>query len=186
MKRFLTSLITLLVLVVAASLIYNRFADLNLETEVTIEAPSSQVWEVLLDHESYPDWNPFITQIGGSTAVGEQLQLSLQPEGQKEMSFAPEVLVNEEGKEFRWKGKLGVQGIFDGEHYFLLEPLEEERTKLIQGENFSGVFAGALTAWLGKSTEAGFNSMNQALKERAEQAWLKHKAASEAVTDSIP
>lgn len=37
------------------------------------------------------------------------------------MTFSPEVLKAERGKEFRWLGKFLVKGLVDGEHYFLLE-----------------------------------------------------------------
>lgn len=36
------------------------------------------------------------------------------------MTFKPKILIVEPNKEFRWKGKLGINGIFDGKHYFIL------------------------------------------------------------------
>jgi hypothetical protein len=59
-------------------------------------------------------------------------------------------------------------GIFDGEHYFLLEPIGESRTRLTQGEKFSGLLVGVLSGTL-SATEAGFKAMNTALKQQAEQ-----------------
>ena len=59
-------------------------------------------------------------------------------------------------------------GIFDGEHYFLLEPIGESRTRLTQGEKFSGLLVGLLSGTL-STTEAGFKAMNTALKQQAEQ-----------------
>jgi hypothetical protein len=59
-------------------------------------------------------------------------------------------------------------GIFDGEHYFLLEPIGESRTKLRQGEKLSGLLVGPLSGML-SAVEAGFKAMNTALKQHAEQ-----------------
>jgi hypothetical protein len=57
---------------------------------------------------------------------------------------------------------------FDGEHYFLLEPIGEGRTRLVQGEKFSGLLVGLLSGTL-SATEAGFKAMNTALKREAER-----------------
>lgn len=65
-------------------------------------------------------------------------------------------------------GTRSLPAIFDGEHYFLLEPIGEDRTRLTQGEKFSGILVGLLSGTLAV-TEAGFKDMNAALKQRAEQ-----------------
>ena len=45
------------------------------------------------------------------------------------MSFKPEVLVGTPGKELRWLGGLGLHGIVDGEHYFVLSTNEDGTTR---------------------------------------------------------
>jgi hypothetical protein len=71
-------------------------------------------------------------------------------------------------RELRWLGHLLLPGVFDGEHYFLLEPIGDNGTRLTQGERFAGIlvglFGGTLTA-----TGAGFRAMNAALKREAEK-----------------
>ena len=140
----------------------------NLETEITINASPEAVWDILLDHSAYPDWNPFITQISGPTQPGENLIVIITPPDSKPMEFKPLVLANEKEKEFRWIGKLFVKGIFDGEHYFLLEPVGPDETRFTQGENFSGILSGIMMKMIGKNTKVGFESMNEALKKQAE------------------
>jgi hypothetical protein len=140
----------------------------NLETEITIKATSAEVWDILLDHEAYTEWNPFIKEISGSAQPGENILVSLQLPDSKPMEFKPRVLVNEKEKEFRWVGKLLVKGIFDGEHYFLLESIGPNETQFIQGENFTGILSGLMTKMIGKNTLSGFELMNEALKKKAE------------------
>ena len=140
----------------------------SLKTEIVIEAPAEEVWNVLLNHQSYPDWNPFIKNISGSTKVGDYLEVSVQSEGKKPMDFKPEVLVNNSNEEFRWIGKLWTKGIFDGEHYFILESTESGKTKFIHGENFTGILSGLMISMIGKDTLKGFEAMNVALKDRVE------------------
>lgn len=83
------------------------------------------------------------------------------------MTFKPVVLKFEPKKEFRWKGKLGIQGIFDGEHYFILEEVDNNQTKLIHGEKFSGILVYVMGNVLEK-TKIGFELMNEALKKQSE------------------
>ena len=149
-------------------LIFNLFALRSIQTEIIIEAPAEQVWSVLMNHEAYPVWNPFNKKISGSTLIVENLEVTIQSEGNDPMDFRPIVLVNTQNKEFRWVGKLGVRGIFDGEYYFMLEQTGSDQTRFIQGENFTGLFSGLFMKMIGKGTEGGFNSMNRALKSRVE------------------
>ena len=48
-------------------------------------------------------------------------RLHIQPPGSGGMRFRPSLLVVSPLRELRWKGKLLVPGLFDGEHSFTLE-----------------------------------------------------------------
>jgi hypothetical protein len=141
----------------------------TIETTIKINAPISSVWKVLMDHEDYPNWNPFIKEITGNSSVDSSITVSIQMEKEKAMEFKPLILKNEEEKEFRWLGHLYVRGLFDGEHYFKLERESENETRFIHGEKFSGLMAGIIYTMIKEKTELGFNAMNQALKSEAEK-----------------
>ena len=100
--------------------------------------------------------------------MGGKLAVTIQPEDKKPMTFTPVVLKNEKDKEFRWLGHLFVKGLFDGEHYFQLDAIGPNQTRLIHGEIFTGVLASVLLKMIGKSTLNGFRSMNEALKRQVE------------------
>ncbi len=140
----------------------------TLQTAITIDAEPAAVWAALVDFQRFPDWNPFIREIQGKPQVGKRLEVKLQPPGKKAMRFQPEVLAYTPEKEFRWRGSLGVQGLFDGEHYFLLEALETQKTCLTHGEQFSGLLVNLLWGQLKNPTQQGFEAMNSALKQRVE------------------
>lgn len=93
------------------------------------------------------------------------------------MRFKPTVLSARPERELRWLGHILFSGIFDGEHYFLLEPVGERRTRLRQGEKFSGLLIGLLSGTL-SATEAGFKAMNAALKQQVEQNDTQKNAPS--------
>jgi hypothetical protein len=141
----------------------------RLATSILISAPAERVWSVLMDFPAYPTWNPFIRSVSGSSAVGSTLNVTLEPVGGKAMSFSPRVLVCEREKEFRWKGRVLLPGVFDGEHHFRLSSPDGASTLFAHGEEFTGILVplvmrGAMRA----GTEAGFMAMNQALKARVE------------------
>lgn len=137
-------------------------------TEITIDTEIARVWNVLTDFENHPKWNPFIKSIQGKKSVGEKLTVAIKPPEGNGMTFKPTILSFETNKEFRWKGKLGISGIFDGEHFFILEKLNDNQTKFIHGENFSGILVALMGGALDK-TKDGFELMNQALKKECEK-----------------
>jgi hypothetical protein len=140
----------------------------KIETEIIINTDISTVWNVLTDFDNHPNWNPFIKSIQGIKSVGEKLTVSIKPPDGNGMTFKPVILMYEPNKEFRWKGKLGIKGIFDGEHFFVLEKLKEDQTKFIHGEKFSGILVALMGGALDKTKE-GFQLMNVALKNECEK-----------------
>jgi hypothetical protein len=140
----------------------------NIQTEILILADTAKVWDVLMNFDSYPKWNPFITSISGERKLGNRLTVSINPPGGKGMTFKPNILTLEANKEFRWKGKLGINGIFDGEHYFILESVDKDITKFIHGEKFSGLLVPLVGKMLDK-TQKGFQLMNESIKNECEK-----------------
>ena len=140
----------------------------NIQTEILINTDITKVWDVLMNFDSYPKWNPFITSISGERKLGNRLTVSINPPGGKGMTFKPNILTLEANKEFRWKGKLGINGIFDGEHYFILESVDKDITKFIHGEKFSGLLVPLVGKMLDK-TQKGFQLMNESIKNECER-----------------
>ena len=62
-----------------------------------------------------------------------------------------------------------VPGLFDGEHIFSIEPLDENRVRFVQREKFSGLLVPLFARSLERDTKRGFDEMNKALKARVEQ-----------------
>ncbi len=137
-------------------------------TDIRIDAPVATVWRVLTDLPRHPEWNPFIRDIRGDLRDGGRLTVAIAPPGGKGMTFRPVVLTFAPERELRWRGRLLVPGLFDGEHWFRLEP-EGAGTRFHHGEDFSGLLValmGGGAMW--DRTRDGFAAMNAALKRRAE------------------
>ncbi len=140
----------------------------ELRSEITIDAPAEAIWATLTNLASFQEWNPFMRRASGDVAVGKKLNVYLKPPGGMGMSFKPSVVKVEQNREFRWLGHFLMPGIFDGEHIFEIEPDGDANCRFVQREEFRGVLATLMLLMVRKSTERGFNEMNQALKARAE------------------
>jgi hypothetical protein len=140
----------------------------ELYTEIEILASPREVWEILMDFAQYPEWNPFIKRVEGKPEKDAKLSVLLQPPEGKGKTFEPRILKVEPMQEFRWLGKLILPRVFDGEHIFQIQPIEEDRVKFIQKEQFRGVLVPVFWKMLNKSIRPGFVEMNSALKKKAE------------------
>ncbi|WP_373741547.1 SRPBCC family protein [Neisseria sp.] len=142
----------------------------ELHTETIIRADIGTVWQILTDFPAYPEWNPFIIRIGGRSEEGAVLDVRIQPVGGRAMNFAPKILCCRPPYELRWLGKTVWRGLFDGEHFFRLETLPDDTTKLTHGERFDGLLVRFAADMLDRTTLPAFEQMNQALKQRAENS----------------
>jgi len=136
----------------------------TITTTLEIDSPPEQVWDVLIDFPSHERWNPFFSRVVGAAVVGESITITQRKGGGDGMSFTPTIREIEPNRILRWKGKLLIKGIFDGEHIFRLDTLDGGRTVLHHSENFSGI----LIPLMGKvlaDTERGFTDFNTALAD---------------------
>ena len=87
------------------------------------------------------------------------------------MILRPEILEVKKQNEIRWLGSFLVQGLFDGEHEFRLLTEGEEKTRLVQQEEFRGILVPYLGKIIGRGAKRGFEAMNAALKKRVEKPY---------------
>ncbi|GIH91726.1 SRPBCC family protein [Planobispora siamensis] len=166
MFAWIAAPLAVLLVVPAAVYAWTLIRPHRIRTEVEIDASPEKVWRVLTDFAAYPEWNPFIVSARGEARVGARLTNKLSNDG-RVMTFSPTVLAATPGRELRWIGRFVMPGITDGEHYFLIEDLGGGRSRLVQGETFTG----ALVPFAGKLLDVAddFAAMNTALKARAEK-----------------
>jgi hypothetical protein len=144
-------------------------AEQHIETTMEIEAPPARVWQALTDFAAMPIWNPFIREIRGPLREGARLSIQIKPPGKRAMGFRPTVLRVSPERELRWLGTLLIPGLFNGEHYFLLNPVGADATRFTHGEKFWGLLVGPFARrGMLDATREGLESMNVALKMRVE------------------
>jgi hypothetical protein len=143
-----------------------RTPKLEIRSEIDIDAPVEEVWAVLTDFASFPAWNPFIRRISGPLSPGSRLDVLLGLPGTRGMGFRPTLISVVPNHELRWLGRLGLPGLFDGEHIFELVPQGGNRTHFVQREQFRGLLLPLLRRSLLRDARRGFDEMNAALRAR--------------------
>jgi len=140
----------------------------TMETTIDIDAPPAVVWDVLSEFERYAEWNDYM-RIEGAPVAGARLTVTPGPEAGRQPFVTSRVLRAEPEYELRWLGHLYVRGLCDGEHCFTIENLGNGRSRLTQAERFAGLLAGPFVRRYGRRTAATFESVNRAIKRRAER-----------------
>ena len=140
----------------------------EIRTEVTIQAPAERVWAILIDFPSYPSWNPFVREILGDPVPGSRLTVRLSQGGSSVTTFHPRVKAARPNQELRWLGRLGIPGLFDGEHSFTIAPAPSGGVSFSQCESFRGLLVPLVWRTLDRKTRAMFERMNEAIRARCE------------------
>jgi hypothetical protein len=148
----------------------------SIQAVTEIAAPVETVWAQLTAVASYAEWNPFITKFDGELTVGARPEVQIAPPGARSMMFRPTITEVSEGERLEWVGRVLMPGIFDGRHSFWLEAIGDDRTRLTQAEQFSGLLV-AVTGGMLAKTQAGFQAMNEALRVRAEKVTARTREA---------
>ena len=142
----------------------------EIHTEIDIKASPEKAWKILTDFSNFSQWNPFIHKINGDPKVGTKLKIHLHTVTGKNRTYRPTVTKVEPNRELRWSGKSFIPGIFNGERIFILEPLKTNHVRLIHREIFTGLGVALAGDRFDKDMYQSFVEMNNAFKEKVEQA----------------
>jgi hypothetical protein len=138
----------------------------QVSTTIEIAATPEQVWAVLADLASYPQWHPMFQAVSGQLAAGSKLTITTTvPTSGRSMTVKVTVLTAEPGTELRWVSKL--LGITISERRFLLSPVDGG-TSLEQAESYRGLGSGRNTTKTIERIRTAFESINEAIKQQAE------------------
>jgi hypothetical protein len=138
----------------------------SVHTKIEINAPAKAVRAVLYTFDDYPKWNPFIVKVDGAVEAGRDVTVTVKPVGKAEISGTTKIISVTDNR-LEWRGSLAVPGLFSGDHEFIIEEVDANRTVFYQNEKMCGLI---IPFFDFKPEQAGFVEMNEALKQKAEQA----------------
>ena len=141
----------------------------EIKTEIEILAPAAKVWDILADFGAWEEWNPIVDRVSGTASLGSRLEVTMcGKNGKAGPKFKPYLTVFEKPKSFRWRGKMMAESLFTNDK--VLELVENgSGTRLIHKEMFSGLLAPLFWGKLNRFVPPMLQSMNEALKKRAEK-----------------
>ncbi|MEW2389151.1 SRPBCC domain-containing protein [Streptomyces venezuelae] len=159
-----------LVVLLAGYTVWTNTRPVRLSASLEMRATPAEVWRVLTDFESYPEWNPFITRAevtshDGRLEEGATMRNRMH-DASGDTEFEPEIKEVERNAELRWLGKVPPGWIADGEHRFRIERTGPGRVRFTQSERFTGVAVPFVEGKLDDDTLPQFHAMNRALAQR--------------------
>ncbi len=137
-------------------------------TDIVINAPAREVWNVLKDTSSYKEWAAFMVALEGDLKDGNKItaKFQLDPEKSKFNSIEHTISVDE-GKEFYWAEK-GPMGICDN-HHFIVRAIDQNTSRFIQSDELTKGATWLLGGYLSKVYAKGYQAFNRCLKKEVEK-----------------
>jgi hypothetical protein len=133
------------------------------ETETTILASPTIIWELLTDAAGYTSWNTTVDRVEGRIEPGEKIKVHVKIDPGK--AFPVRVTEFVPPERMVWSGGMPL-GLFGGVRTFTLTPTGGG-TRFAMGE----VYSGLLAPLIGRSIpdlQPAFDEFAAALKRRAE------------------
>ena len=145
----------------------------KLEHRIGIQAPAEVIWESMVDISGWEAWNPLYPRAEGTVRIGNVLNLELAMPGQKPRMIAPVIRDWAPHDHIHWTTKtFGTRTI----RYLEIEALTETGCIFSNGEIYDGFIGKRYATRQRRSIRAGFASLGEVLKQRAEAAWRERQA----------
>jgi hypothetical protein len=132
---------------------------------IPIRASAAAIWAILTDASRYPAWNPTVTGLEGTIALGSRIVLRARLDPKRAFRLTVSKLVPPYS--MVWRGGLPL-GLFTGERTFTLTPAGDGTTTFAMRESFSGPLAPLISRVL-PDLQPEFDAFADALKREAER-----------------
>jgi hypothetical protein len=137
-------------------------------TDFEIEASAEQVWAVLVDFESYADWNPSLPAISGELREGSTVSLTLAMPGRPPLTVKAQLQEVTPTRRLTWHGNVGADWLFAGDRQFAIHPLAEEKVRFTHVEDVHGLLFLVFRVLVGGAIQRHHDTLNSSLENRAE------------------
>ena len=131
----------------------------------TISATPQKIWDILVDTNGYPNWDPGMVRVEGKIALGEKVKFFTK--FSPDQAFGVKVTGFEPAKKIVFTGGMPF-GLFKSERTHTLTDAGNGETKFHTEETFSGLLYPLFGKKIPDLTES-FNNFAAGLKQQAEQ-----------------
>ncbi len=151
--------IGIILLIVVLILIGNK----SVHHEIIVNATPEEIWSVLMNTDSYNQWNPVMKLLEGEVREGNKVKYQFTQDAKNVSNISsnvkkiiPNKLLNQEG---------GISFIITFNHRYILEPTVNG-TKLIIHEDYTGIY---VNFWNPKAVGVAYGRLSEAIKLRVEK-----------------
>ena len=140
----------------------------TISAEIEIDAPRERVWEILVDLDRYPAWNPFTRRVESTLEMGASVTMDVQLRPNRRSVQREVVTAIEPMEKVCWGMKILVPWLLAANRCQVLSTTADGGTRYFTADEFRGVLV-PLVMWLYRdSVQRGFTGVARALKARAE------------------
>jgi hypothetical protein len=138
-------------------------------SEIEIDAPPDEVFDILVDLERYPEWNPFTPRVESTLEIGDPVHLHTRLRIGKPLMLQVEyVTANERPSELCWGADIGARFLIRADRCQVLTPLDAGRTRYVCTDEIRGWLSPLVMLLHRDNMQRGFDDCARALKARAE------------------
>ena len=141
----------------------------RVEHRVGVAAPPDVIWEVLADLSGWTVWNPLYPRAEGRLLIDAKLSLDQQLQGEPARKIEAQVIDWVPNSQIHWR-ETGV--LQSATRYMEIEKLTEEGCIFSNGVLVEGPLARYASKRAKARLRAGFTAMGEAMKARAEAAYV--------------
>jgi hypothetical protein len=140
------------------------------EFRIGVQTPASVIWEMVVDVNGWPAWNPLYPKAKGEVQFGAVLELEVALPGQAPRTIRPKVRDWTPNEQIIWDLST-MGGLIRSTRYIEIETLENGNCIFSNGEFFEGPLMRLIGRKTRKSIKAGFRAFGETVRDRAEAAW---------------
>ena len=141
---------------------------------VEIDAPAQHVWSVVVDFDSYREWNPFTVEVEAVLELGSPVVLHLPDPSKPGETFQTheQISVIAAPHHLQYNTGDSIPGVHAVRDQWVTD-LGDGRSSYRTTDVFTGEHAKPVFDLQAEWVTAGFNATAYALKQRAEALWAR-------------
>ena len=140
---------------------------------VVINAPAEFVWDIILDAERYPEWNPFTPRIDTDFVPGSPIHMHV-PLGTLTLKLTEYIREIEPPRRLAWGKDFGMRTLLTANRTQHVTPIEGGSCSYHTTDAMSGLFAPFVRLFFARWVLRGFDDTGCALKRRSEMYYVEH------------
>ncbi|MYD95854.1 MAG: SRPBCC domain-containing protein [Gammaproteobacteria bacterium] len=134
---------------------------------VVIDAPAESVWNIILDAEHYPEWNPFTPRIDTDFVPGSPIRMHV-PLGSLTLKLTEYIQEVEPPLRIAWGKDFGARVLLTASKTQHVTPINDKTCSYYTTDRMTGLLAPFVRLLFARWVLRGFDDTGRALKQRCE------------------